>query len=63
MHNLKEITDDIGSVSDEVSSLILCSLTRNGTDASDTYANDIYLIALDFHIEVNNIGSESGTSY
>ena len=41
-----------------VSSVLLCSLQREGTDAvNDTYDDDIYVVALDFHIEQDTVGS------
>ena len=53
---------DLGLTSSNVSALILCSLTRLGSDELDTYGNEIYLSALDFHIEVDNIGSKTELS-
>ena len=42
----------------DVSSVILCSLQREGTDAvNDTYDDDIYVVAMDFHIEQDTLGS------
>jgi len=46
-----------------VSSMLICSLQREGTDAvNDTYGNSIYLISADFHIKVDEIGSQSELS-
>lgn len=42
-----------------VSSVLLCSLTREGTHINDDYDNDIYLVAADFHIEMDTIGSRT----
>ena len=42
-----------------ISSVILCSLSRLGTDAADTYNDFIYLVAADFHIVRDTIGSIS----
>lgn len=53
---------DLAVQSDGVSAVILCSLTREGTNIADDYDNDIYLTALDFHIEVDNIGSRTDSS-
>lgn len=44
------------------SSVILCSLEREGTHLDDTYAADIYLVALDFHIEMDTMGSRGETT-
>lgn len=57
-HILFEVEDVLGSTSDGVSAVILCSLMREGSDVTDTYDNDIYLAALDFHIEMDTIGSK-----
>jgi len=55
-HMMHVISDTIpGAGIDKVSSILLCSLTRKGT--TDTYANDVYLMALDFHIEIDSVGS------
>ncbi len=51
--------DALGSTSDGVSAVIICSLTRNGGGDGDTYDNDIYLTALDFHIEIDTVGSDT----
>ena len=41
-----------------MSSVLLCSLQRKGTDAvNDTYDDDIYVVAMDFHIEMDTVGS------
>ena len=42
-----------------ISSVILCSLSRLGNNASDTYDDFIYLVAADFHIIRDTIGSIS----
>lgn len=57
-HLYVDIGDLTGS-SDGVSSLLLCSLTREGTHANDTYNNDAYLVAADFHIECDTMGSDT----
>jgi len=40
-----------------ISSFAICSLTRVGTDAKDTYDNDIYLLGIDSHFKVDTMGS------
>ena len=42
-----------------ISSQILCSLARLGTNAADTYNDYIYLTGADFHIVKNTVGSIS----
>ena len=58
-HYLTEIIDQISGSGKEGSSVLLCSLTRDADHASDTYDYDIYLVALDFHIEIDKIGSDN----
>jgi hypothetical protein len=46
------------SIQDGISSMILCRLFRNATDATDdTYEADAGLLEIDFHYEINSIGS------
>lgn len=45
-----------GAGDEGVSSMLLCSLTRDTSVAND-YADDVYLLEVDFHIQVNSIGS------
>lgn len=40
-----------------ISSIALCSLTRLGTEGADDYDNDIYLVALDAHFQIDTMGS------
>ncbi len=40
-----------------ISGFALCSLTRLGNDGDDNYDNDIYLVGLDSHYQVNTMGS------
>jgi hypothetical protein len=40
-----------------ISGVAICSLTRLGTDGADTYDDDIYLVALDSHFEIDSCGS------
>ena len=55
-HEYTEITNNISS-SSEVSAIALCSLKREGTHENDTLDADIYLLALDAHIEIETVGS------
>jgi len=59
-HRLQEIAATIdGSGITNVSSFLICSLQREGSNESDTYASAIYLIGLDFHILKDSVGSAS----
>lgn len=49
--------DELTGTSSGVSSVLLCSLIREGSHANDTYDNDVYLAAMDFHIQLDTIGS------
>ena len=40
-----------------LSSMLLCSLSRLGNDAADTYGAVIYIIEFDFHVLFNDMGS------
>ena len=66
------VTTDVGSAKDvhkileiktlpgtdmNISSMLLCTLSRNGGAGSDTYPDDIYLLAADFHFEKDTVGS------
>ena len=57
-HLFFEIDDNIGSASG-LSAVALISLTRTGTHVDDDYDNDMYLVALDAHIELDTIGSRT----
>lgn len=59
-HLLFEISENIGTASG-LSSVALLTLTRIGTNVTDTYNNDVYLVALDAHIELDTIGSRTET--
>lgn len=41
------------------SSVLLCSLTRNANIGSDTYSGNVYMVALDFHYELDKPGSNN----
>jgi hypothetical protein len=42
-----------------ISSMLVCRLFRDPTDAADTYASDAALLEIDFHFEINTIGSRA----
>ena len=59
LHGFDAIEANSGA-GQKVSSVMLCSLQREGTDAvNDTYDDDIYVVAMDFHIEMDTIGSRT----
>ena len=56
-HTYGEIGDITGT-GKTISSILICSLMRESSHATDTYDNlDIYLLGLDFHIQCDAIGS------
>lgn len=56
-HILMEIEDVIdGSGIDGVSSMLICSLTRD-ISVANNYDEDIYLLELDFHFQIDTMGS------
>lgn len=44
---------------DEISAILMCRLFRYSGNASDTYTNSCGLLYVDFHYEINTIGSRS----
>ena len=62
-HELHSFSTTISGAGAIVSSVLLCSLQREGTDAvNDTYDDDIYVVAMDFHFEMDTIGSRTITA-
>lgn len=41
------------------SSVMLCSISRLGADAADTYASNIYAVSMDIHIEQDKLGDNT----
>jgi hypothetical protein len=57
--NLTAITPGVGT-QDGISSMIACRIFRNATDAvDDTYEQDAGLLEIDFHYEIDTIGSRT----
>lgn len=57
-HTIGEIAATIDGSSLGISSLALCSLTRTGSHADDTYNGKVIrLLALDFHVQMDAPGS------
>lgn len=40
-----------------ISSILVCTLTRNSSDAADTFDDDAYLMEFDFHYQMDTVGS------
>jgi hypothetical protein len=43
----------------KISSIIMCRLFRNSSNAADTYSGDAALLSFDVHYEIDAIGSNS----
>lgn len=59
----KHVHTDVATIDgtgQKLSSVILCALSRLGGDAEDTYAQDVYFLEADFHVELNSIGGRTG---
>lgn len=62
-HTYHDIATGIsGTGKDGVSSILICSLQREGTHLSDTYAGAVYLVGLDFHFQSDTLGSAQETT-
>lgn len=61
-HVLHDIALNISGAGKLISSILLCSVSRIGGDAEDTYANVIYGLSADFHYEVDGLGSRTETA-
>jgi len=57
-HYLITIKDIIAGVGKTISSVIICSLTRD-VGVANNYEDDIYLVSLDFHYERDTNGSRT----
>ena len=65
----KHIYTDIGSIDTsgitevtDISTMLICRLFRNSSSGSDTYAADAYLYEIDFHYEIDSLGSQDELS-
>ena len=62
-HQMAVMTTTIpGAAIAGVSSMLICSLTREGTDATDTLLQDVYCAEVDFHYQIDTIGSKTRTT-
>jgi len=50
---------DLSGTGKKMSSILICSLQRNGTAVTDTYANSVYVLSMDFHMEMDKPGSDN----
>ena len=57
-HTIGDIAT-IGGTGKKGSSVLLCSLTRNGLSGNDDYGSQVYIVALDFHYQIDKPGSNN----
>ena len=64
-HIYTDIGDiDVSGITEvtDISTMLICRLFRESSSASDTYASDAYLYEIDFHYEIDSLGSQDETS-
>lgn len=49
----------IDMTGDTISTVLICRLFRNSSDAADTYAGTAGLLYIDWHVEINSMGSKT----
>ena len=54
-HQLAELAETIDGAGKGISSVLICSIQRVGT--ADNYDDVVYLVAADFHFEIDTVGS------
>ena len=59
-HNITSF-GTISGVGKTISSILLIRLSRNGTSAADTYANNGCLLDFDIHYQSDSLGSATST--
>jgi hypothetical protein len=56
-HQILEIVQIDGSAIDSVSAMMMCRVFRDATAVADTYDNDAILLEIDFHYQIDALGS------
>jgi hypothetical protein len=56
-HHIYAEIGDMSATGKQLSSMLICSLSRMGTQVGDTYGGDIHLIEADFHYISDTVGS------
>jgi len=49
--------EDIDMTGDALSTILLCRLFRNSSDAADSFTGNVMLLYIDAHVEMSNLGS------
>ncbi len=57
VHQLGELDPTAYGEKKKISSILTCELSRNGTSGGNTYAGDLYVMAIDFHLIKDTNGS------
>jgi hypothetical protein len=57
-HQLADFADISGSGKNE-SSMLLCRIYRKAADAADTFTGDAVFLEVDFHFQMNKLGSDN----
>ena len=57
-HMYDDIGSDISGAGKTISSILICSLKRD-TGVANDYASAAYLVEIDFHYEIDTIGSRT----
>ena len=60
-HYLKEITATITGTGKKISSMLICSLTRD-VSVANNYTDDVLVMEVDFHYQIDTIGSRQEDS-
>ena len=58
----KAVFDSISGTGKKISSMLVCRLYRDPSDAEDTYEHDAAFLEIDFHYEQDTLGSQTVTS-
>jgi hypothetical protein len=60
-HRITSLTNGAGlNGSDKkISSILICKIWRNSSNSADTYRDDAGLLSLDFHYQIDTVGSRS----
>lgn len=60
-HRITSLTDGTGLVGTgkKISSILICRIWRNSSNGADTYRDDAGLLSLDFHYQIDTVGSRA----
>lgn len=60
-HRISSLTSGSGldGTGKKISSILICRIWRNSSNAADTYTDDAGLLSLDFHYQIDTVGSRA----